>query len=113
MRSVTTAAEFDALLTAPLAVVVKHSALCAISHWAMLEVRRFEQDYPECPMHLVDVLGSRPVSAYIAQRVAVRHESPQVLVLRAGKVVWSGSHEMITARALSRCVSEPQVAKAG
>jgi bacillithiol system protein YtxJ len=110
MRSVTTADEFDTLLQEPLAVVVKHSAMCAISHWAMLELRRFQQDFPDCPMHIVDVLGSRPVSAYIAQRMSIRHESPQVLVLRAGKVVWSGSHEMITARALSRCVAAGAVA---
>jgi bacillithiol system protein YtxJ len=110
MKPLTESDAVDAIMGEPLAVVVKHSPSCAISHWAMLELQRFQQENPGCPVHVIDVLRSRPVSRYVADRTRIRHESPQVLVLRDGNVVWSGSHESITARAVARSValaSEP------
>lgn len=105
MRTLTKPEEIDALLAQPLAIVMKHSARCPISHWAMLELTRFQQEHPDCAVHVVDVLASRPLSAYLTLKTSVRHESPQVLVLRNGKLAWTGSHEMITARAVARSVA--------
>lgn len=105
MRTLTRPEEIDALFAEPLAIVVKHSARCPISHWAMLEMGRFEQDHPDHNVHVVDVLASRPLSHYVAMKTSVRHESPQVLVLRHGAIAWSGSHEAITARAVARLLA--------
>lgn len=105
MKTLTQTAEVDALFEEPVAILVKHSARCPISHWAMLELSRFEQEFPEHQVHVVDVLASRPLSAYVAERTSVRHESPQVLVLRKGELAWSASHETITARAVARTLA--------
>ncbi len=49
---------------------------------------------------LVDVRRAHDVSDEIARRTGVRHESPQVIVLRDGRAVWSASHGAITAGAV-------------
>ena len=49
------------------------------------------------PVSLVDVAAAPQLSRAIAERTGVRHESPQVLVLRDGQVTWSASHRAITA----------------
>jgi len=40
----------------------------------------------------LDLLSFRPVSNYIAEAYDVRHESPQVLVIKDGKCVYYESH---------------------
>lgn len=38
----------------------------------------------------------------------MRHESPQTLVLRGGRAVWSASHRAVTAEAIAAsCAPEP------
>ena len=50
----------------------------------------------------MDVRAERPLSQLIAARTGVRHESPQIIILRNGAVVWSASHGDITAGAIQR-----------
>lgn len=100
-RPITSESAFDALLVAPLAILFKHSPICSVSHSVEREVQRFLQAHPQAPVHQVDVIAQRALSRGIADRVGVRHESPQVLVLRNGKVTWHASHFDITAAALA------------
>ena len=55
-------------------------------------------------MYLVDVLGQRPLSQRIAADLSIRHESPQVIVLQAGKPMWHASHYDVTADTLEKQV---------
>jgi bacillithiol system protein YtxJ len=50
----------------------------------------------------VDVRAERLLSQRIAARAGVGHESPQLIILRRGAVVWSASHNDITAGAVQR-----------
>jgi bacillithiol system protein YtxJ len=43
-------------------------------------------------VYLVDVVHSRPLSRYIAERLGIVHASPQAIILRAGVPAWHGSH---------------------
>lgn len=43
-------------------------------------------------LELVDVLSQRPLSQAIEAKFGVRHESPQVLIIEDGQVVWHASH---------------------
>lgn len=95
-------AGFEAALSAPLAVIYKHSPTCGLSVMAAGEVRAFLAAHPGTPIYVVDVLEERPLSAEIARRLEVRHESPQVIVLREGAVVWHASHRAVTEEALTR-----------
>lgn len=97
--------ELEAVLDAPLAVLYKHSPLCGLSSMAATQVAAFMAANPDVPVYQVDVVRDRPVSAAVARVLAVRHESPQALVLRDGDVVWHGSHRSVTAEALERATA--------
>lgn len=81
-------------------VVFKHSTRCAISRYALSQFERELSDWAEeneLQWVLVDVLTQRQFSQAIADFFAVRHESPQLLILKQGELVAHASHESITA----------------
>lgn len=80
-------------------VVFKHSTTCPISAAAYNEMSRFEGE-----VALVEVQRARSLSKEIEQRTGVTHESPQVLVLRKGRVVWEASHWKVKADAVQEAV---------
>jgi bacillithiol system protein YtxJ len=49
---------------------------------------------------------NRELSELIARETAVRHESPQVLLFRDGRVTWSASHGGITLEAMKAAVAK-------
>src|SRR6266545_1195230 len=49
---------------------------------------------------MVTVQTHRAISNAVAQRLGVRHETPQALLIRDGRVVWSASHFRVTAAAV-------------
>ena len=93
---------FDAALSAPCGWIFKHSPICPTSERAEREVERYAAAHPELPVYRVDVIGDRPVSQSIAARLGIRHESPQAILLVAGRPVWDDSHGGVTAAALER-----------
>jgi len=80
-------------------IILKHSTSCAISAAAYREMEHVDAD-----VRLVEVQSAREVSREIAERTGVRHESPQVIVLRNGKAVWNASHFDVTATAVADAV---------
>ena len=82
-------------------VVFKHSTTCPVSAAAYDEMSRFDGE-----VALVEVQRARTLSKEIAQRTGVAHESPQVLVLRKGKVVWDASHWRVKANAVQEAVKK-------
>jgi bacillithiol system protein YtxJ len=52
----------------------------------------------------VRVIEERPVSLALAERVGVKHESPQAILIRDGRPLWHASHGAITAGALAAAV---------
>lgn len=99
-------AALDAAFAAPLAVIFKHSTSCSLSAMAHAELRRYLERPDAVPVHLVDLLAVRPISNAIEARSGVRHESPQLLVLRHGAVQWHASHRRVTADALAAALTE-------
>jgi bacillithiol system protein YtxJ len=82
-------------------ILFKHSTQCSRSAQAYQEVKQFMAQHPEIDVHLVKVLESRPVSDEVEDRTGVQHESPQLLILRNGTVVWHAAHWSVTAKAVS------------
>jgi len=80
----------------------KHSLVCAASTMARRIYEEFvaASDGSGALYGLVEIQAAREVSAEIAARTGVRHESPQVLVLRDGRCVWNASHWEISRKAL-------------
>ena len=84
-------------------VIFKHSLTCPISAAAYDQMAEFAGE-----VALVEVQRARELSAEIENRLGVDHESPQVIVLRNGQVVWSASHFKITADAVAKAVRESE-----
>lgn len=82
-------------------LLFKHSNTCPISAAAYQQMKRIKAD-----VSIVVVQRSRDVSREVEARTGVRHETPQALLLRGGKVVWTASHWNITADAVESALSE-------
>ena len=93
------------MLTQPLAVIYQHSPICPTSTMAYEEIRSLRQLHSDVPVYFVDVIHSRPLSRYIAQRVGVMHQSPQAIILRSGVPAWHGSHFDLRADAMARALA--------
>ena len=87
-------------------VIFKHSLTCPISASAFRQMKDYEGE-----IALVEVQRARELSNEIENRLGVRHESPQVIVLRNGQVVWDASHFKVTADAVADAVSKAQAEK--
>lgn len=76
-------------------VIFKHSITCPISTDASTQMSIVEAD-----VNLVVVQISRQISNEVESRTNLRHESPQVIILKNGKPVFNASHYRITADAI-------------
>jgi bacillithiol system protein YtxJ len=56
---------------------------------------------------VVDVDEHHDLGQLVARRTGVRHESPQLILLRDGKAVWAASHFNITAGAVRAALGQP------
>ena len=97
--------ELDRLLSQSQArplLLFKHSHTCGISAEALDELLSHLDQHSHDAAHyaLVTVQTHRDVSNAVAQRLGVRHETPQALVIRDGQVVWAASHFRVTADAM-------------
>lgn len=85
----------------------KHSTACPISAGAMARVREHlahpRQGTP--PFFLLKVIESRALAQESARRLGVKHESPQLILVRDRRAVWHTSHHRITADAIEQAVS--------
>lgn len=80
-------------------VVFKHSSTCPVSTYAKREVDSWLKNSGE-RVYLVVVQQERLLSGALAERLSVRHESPQVLCLSQGQVKAVFNHHEITEAAL-------------
>jgi bacillithiol system protein YtxJ len=87
-----TAADLEAALQAPWAVLYKHSPRCGVCVAAEREVRYFAEGRPDVPVYWLDVVAEHGLAQLVAARLGVRHESPQVIVLESGAVRRAAAH---------------------
>lgn len=73
-------------------IIFKHSTQCNISADALTEMNRFEGE-----AWYLDLLAHRNISNQIAAQFGVRHQSPQVLIIKNKEVVYHESHWRIKA----------------
>jgi bacillithiol system protein YtxJ len=102
MRS---SAELEAALAAPRYLLFKHSTRCPISAAAFEEYRIWCGRFPDEESGWIDVIEDRALSLLVAGRTKIGHESPQAILLSAGRPVWTASHGAITFVSLTGAVA--------
>ena len=87
--------------------VYKHSTVCPVSARAAEQYHDFadEDASSSAPLFTeVMVIEHRDISNAIESRLDIRHESPQLLLVRDGKVAWHASHFSITAKSIKNAL---------
>ena len=79
-------------------LLFKHSSSCGISSRAYREMEKLDD------VNLLEVQTARELSREVAAITGVRHETPQVIVLKDGKAVWNASHYDVDARSVSEAL---------
>ena len=95
-NKITVAAQLDAIIeqsnTTP-CLIFKHSTTCSISAMAKARLeKKWDFGAADIVPYYLDLLNFRPISAAIAARFQVHHESPQVLLIRSGECIYDASH---------------------
>lgn len=86
--------------------ILKHSTRCGVSKMVL---KIFESDYDldqnePIDLYFLDLISHRAISNEIADRFKVRHESPQLIVIKNREVVHHSSHQGISANKLKELV---------
>ena len=100
--------QLDQLLTEsqdrPL-LLFKHSYSCGVSLEALDEiVDHLNQESLDARYAIVTVQTHREVSNAVASRLGVRHQTPQAIVVKGGRAVWSASHFRVNAQEIRKAL---------
>lgn len=81
-------------------VLFLHDYFCPISSRAYDEMSLVEGD-----IALIDVAEHGDLTRSVETRTGVKHESPQVLILRDARARWAASHGSITQEAVGEAIT--------
>jgi bacillithiol system protein YtxJ len=76
-------------------LIFKHSIRCGISSMVLRQLEKNWNPVDGLDMYFLDLIKYREVSNEISSRFGVRHESPQLIVLKNGEVIHHASHHEI------------------
>ena len=88
-------------------LIFKHSTRCSISSLAQNRLNSGWSlgENEVLPYHL-DLIAHRDISNAVAEQFGIRHESPQILLIKDGQCVYDASHMSISARDIAAQVAE-------
>jgi bacillithiol system protein YtxJ len=81
-------------------VIFKHSTRCSVSSMALSRLERAWQQESEVKPYFLDLVRYRDLSRLVAEEFGIRHESPQLLLIKDGRCVYHTSHMGISYQAL-------------
>lgn len=86
--------EIKALSETKPVMIFKHSTRCSISSMSLDRLTRkwSDSDSEKVTPYLLDLIASRELSDFVAKEFHVMHESPQVLLIKDGAVIYDNSH---------------------
>jgi bacillithiol system protein YtxJ len=80
--------------------IFKHSTRCSVSRMAL---KQFENEFnssDKVTPYFLDLIAHRDISNAITDQFGVRHESPQLILIKDGKAIYNVSHSDIDAEEL-------------
>lgn len=86
--------EIKALSKEKPVMIFKHSTRCSISSMSLDRLLRKwkDTDLEKVTPYFLDLIASRDLSDLVAREFRVHHESPQVLLIKNGDVIYDNSH---------------------
>ena len=108
--SLTESSQLDAVISGsnlkPI-LIFKHSTRCGVSRMAL---KNFEREYDleeeDIDLYFLDLLNFRALSNEISEKLNIYHQSPQVLVVKNGEVIYHDSHYSISADAVKKILEK-------
>jgi len=98
-------AEIDELSGSQDVIIFKHSTRCVISAMAWDRLRRnWDEQVDSLPVYYLDLIRYRATSDAVARHYNVVHESPQLILVRDGKVRYQTSHNGINVKDIKEIV---------
>ena len=82
-------------------MILKHSTRCSISIVSLSRIERNWRDNEPLKPYFLDLLSHRDISEAIAKRYNIPHESPQVLLIKDQKCIFSQSHMEINLKEIT------------
>lgn len=77
-------------------LIYKHSHRCSVCFVAKGNLEKASGNIQNhADMHFLNVVHNRELSDHVATELDVRHESPQVILVDDGEVIWHASHGSI------------------
>ncbi|SHM64041.1 bacillithiol system redox-active protein YtxJ [Flavobacterium xanthum] len=92
--------EISAISNEKAVAIFKHSTRCSVSRMAL---KQFEKEFDlsdKVTPYFLDLIAYRDISNEISSRFGVTHQSPQLLLIKDGKAIYTVSHSDINAEAL-------------
>jgi bacillithiol system protein YtxJ len=86
-------------------LIFKHSTRCGISRFVLKNFER-EYDIPSDKLqpYILDLIAFREISNEVANKFKVRHQSPQVIVVNNGEVIYYDSHNNISVASIKKAI---------
>ena len=83
-------------------LIYKHSTRCGISGMALDRLERsWDESGEAIKPYYLDLLAYRDISNLVAETFKVYHQSPQVILIKDGQVVYDDSHMGISFSAIT------------
>jgi bacillithiol system protein YtxJ len=99
-------AEIMALSSSIPVYIFKHSTTCGISAQAKENIElSFRNTDKSFLFYYLDLLKFRPVSNEVASTLNVHHQSPQLILIHDGQVIFTTSHHKIKATIIEESLS--------
>ena len=77
-------------------VIYKHSSRCGLSYITKNKLDEgWEALRSEVRLYFLDLIRYREISSAVAKRFNIRHQSPQILIIKNGICVYNTSHHEI------------------
>jgi bacillithiol system protein YtxJ len=87
-------------------LLFKHSTRCSVS---IMALRKFQSEWKvdlNCRLVFLDLLAYRNISNEIASKTGIMHQSPQVIVMNKGIVIYDASHNSISAKKIEQLITQ-------
>ena len=87
-------------------VIFKHSVTCPISSMAKMRIEdKWHTIHADLDFHYLDLIRFRSISSHISESLNVHHESPQIILIKNGEVIYDASHFDITIEELNETLT--------